>query len=64
MLNMDILELFRIFLPAEIKWLRNSATRDQAVPLLYAYFVNSVFLLYNLVQKIKNYFILNRIELK
>jgi GT2 family glycosyltransferase len=64
LLNMDILELVRIFLPAEIRWLKNSATRDQAVPLLYAYFINSVFLLYNLAQKIKNYFILNRIELK
>jgi GT2 family glycosyltransferase len=64
LLNMDILEIFRIFLPAEIRWLASSATRDQAVPLLYAYIINLVFLLYNLVQKIKNYFILNRIELK
>jgi GT2 family glycosyltransferase len=64
LLNMDILEFLRIFLPAEIRWLKNSATRDQAVPLLYAYFINSLFLLYNLIQKIKNYFILNKIELK
>jgi len=64
LLNMDILEILKIFIPAEIRWLKNSATRDQAAPLLYAYFINSLFLLYNLVQKIKNYFILNRIELK
>ncbi len=64
LLNMDILELARIFLPAEIRWLRQGATRDQAAPLLYAYFINSVFLLFNLGLRIKNHFILNRIELK
>jgi GT2 family glycosyltransferase len=64
LLNMDILELVRIFLPAEIGWFRKGATRDQAAPLLYAYFMNSVFLLFNLGLRIKNHVILNRIELK
>jgi len=41
-----------------------SATRDQALPILYAYFINILFLLYNLSVKIKNYLILNKIALK
>ena len=63
-LNMDMPDLLRIFIPAEIRWLKKEATRDQKVPLLYAYFINSLFFAYNLVLKIKNHFILNRIELK
>lgn len=64
LLNMDIPDFLRLFIPAELKWLKDGATRDQAAPLLYAYFINHVFFIYNLAVKIKNHFILNRIELK
>lgn len=63
-INMDIIELFLKFVPAELRWLRKDATGDQAAPLAYAYFINAVFFIYNLAVRIKNYFILNRIELK
>ena len=63
-LNMDIPDLLRIFIPAELRWLKKSATRDQIAPLFYAYFVNTVFLVINLVVRLKNHFILGRIELK
>lgn len=63
-INLDILEFIRFFIPAEIKWLLRKATKDQALPVLYAYFINKLLLLYNLGVKIKNYLILNRIELK
>jgi len=63
-INLDVLEFIRFFIPAEIKWLVHKATKDQASPILYAYFINKLLLLYNLGVKIKNYFILNKIELK
>ncbi|HAJ94796.1 MAG TPA: hypothetical protein DCP02_01060 [Actinobacteria bacterium] len=63
-INMDIIEFFLKFVPAELRWLRKDATGDQAAPLAYAYFMNIVFFIYNLAIRIKNYFILNRIELK
>jgi GT2 family glycosyltransferase len=63
-INLDILEFIRFFIPAEIKWLLRKATKDQSLPILYAYFINKLLLLYNLGVKIKNYLILNRIELK
>ncbi len=63
-INLDIPEFIRFFIPAELKWLVRSATRDQALPVLYAYFINILLLLYNLSVKIKNYLILNKIELK
>lgn len=63
-INMDLPELLLKFIPAELSWFRKGATRDQAGPLAYAYFINTVFFIYNLAVRIKNYFILNRIELK
>jgi GT2 family glycosyltransferase len=63
-LNMDIPDLFRIFFPAEARWLKSGVTRDQKAPLLYAYFVNTVFFVFNLAIRLKNHFILGRIELK
>ena len=63
-INMDIKELLIKFIPAELRWLRKDATGEQAAPLVYAYFMNMVFLVYNLAIRIKNYFILNKIELK
>ncbi len=63
-INLDTLEFIRFFIPSELRWLVRKATKDQALPVLYAYFINTLLLLYNLGVKIKNYFILNKIELK
>ncbi|MCD4669474.1 MAG: glycosyltransferase family 2 protein [Actinomycetia bacterium] len=63
-INMGLPGLLLKFIPAEISWLRSGATGDQAAPLAYAYIINIVFFIYNLAVRIKNYFILNRIELK
>ena len=63
-INMDTIEFIRFFIPAELRWLIRKATKDQALPILCAYFINKLLLLYNLGVKIKNYFILNKIELK
>jgi GT2 family glycosyltransferase len=63
-LNIDFPDLMRIFIPAEFKWLIKGATRDQVPALFYAYLMNTIFMMYNLAVKIKNHFILNRIELK
>jgi O-antigen biosynthesis protein len=63
-INMDLPELLRIFIPAEIRWLLGGAAAGQAEPLLYAYFMNAFFFIFNLCVRLKNHFILNRIELK
>jgi len=63
-INLDVLEFIRFFIPAELRWLVRKATKDQALSILYAYFMNTLLLLYNLGVKINNYFILNKIELK
>jgi O-antigen biosynthesis protein len=64
LINLGFLDFLRVFIKTEIRWIRNSATGDQHAPLFYAYFLNFVFLPYNLIIKIKNHLILNKIELK
>ncbi len=64
LINLGFLDFFRVFLKAEIRWIRSRATSDQYGPLFYAYFLNFVFLPYNLIIKIKNHLILNKLELK
>lgn len=63
-INTAFLDFFGKFLREEILWLRSAATRDQILAVFYAYFLNFVFLPYNLIIKLKNHLILNRIELK
>jgi hypothetical protein len=45
------------FIPAEIKWLREKATPDQYKAVFFAYFLNFLFLMYNLSIKIRNGFL-------
>jgi len=59
-INYNIAGFFKKFIPAEIKWLRSGATIDQRWPLVKAYFLNFVFLFYNLIIKIKNSVIISR----
>ena len=63
-INTGFLDFFGKFLKEEMRWLRSMATREQILPIFYAYFINFVFLPYNLTIKLKNHLILNRLELK
>jgi GT2 family glycosyltransferase len=63
-INLGFLNFFKKFFRNELHWLRNKATSDQILPIFYAYFINFVFLPYNLMIKLKNHLILNKLELK
>ena len=63
-INLGFLNLLKKFFPSELNWLRNKVTSDQIFPIFYAYFINFVFLPYNLIIKLKNHLILNKLELK
>ncbi|MBM3708795.1 MAG: glycosyltransferase family 2 protein [Actinobacteria bacterium] len=54
-LHLSLPVLFKKFLPAELKWLKNKATKDQYISLLYSYFLNFLFLPYNLIIRLENY---------
>ncbi len=63
-INIGFFRFFKTFLPSELSWLKNKATKDQTGAIFYAYFINLVFLPYNLAIKLKNHLILNKLELK
>ncbi len=63
-INMGFKNFLKNFIFAESAWLKKSADTSQILPILYAYFLNFIFLPYNLIIKLKNYLILNRLELK
>ncbi|MCJ7727840.1 MAG: glycosyltransferase, partial [Actinobacteria bacterium] len=63
-INLGFLKFLKKFFPSELNWLRNKVTSDQIFPIFYAYFINFVFLPYNLIIKLKNHLILNKLELK
>jgi GT2 family glycosyltransferase len=63
-INLGFIDFFRKFCGQELKWLKTRATRDQFQPVIYAYFINFLFLPYNLVVKLRNRLILSKIELK
>ncbi|MBM3707881.1 MAG: glycosyltransferase family 2 protein [Actinobacteria bacterium] len=54
-MHLSLAALFRKFLPAELKWLKNESTKEQYIYLLYSYFLNFLFLPYNLIIRFKNY---------
>ncbi len=56
-INLSPAEFFKRFIPAEARWLREKATHDQRIAIFYAYSLNFVFLIYNLIVKIKNSFL-------
>jgi len=64
LMHLEFIDFFRKFCKAEANWLKTEATRDQFPCILYAYFINFLFLPYNLVIKLKNHLILNKIKLK
>jgi hypothetical protein len=59
-LNSTCRSFFTIFIPAEVKWVKNAATRDQVSAIVLSYFLNFLFLPYNLIIRLKNYFILKK----
>jgi O-antigen biosynthesis protein len=61
-INCGFADFFTKFIPAEIKWLKNSATSDQRAPILKAYFLNFVFFLYNLTFRLKNTLIIAKLR--
>ncbi len=63
-INYGFIRFFNKFIPSEIKWLRLQTTKDQRRPLFEAYFLNFVFLFYNLMIKIRNFFIIKRLKEK
>jgi O-antigen biosynthesis protein len=54
--------LLRVFMPAELSWLKKKASRDQYKQLAKAYAVNVFFLPLSLARKAKNFLILRRIK--
>ena len=63
-INLGFLKFLKKFFPSELNWLRDKVTSDQIFSIFYAYFINFVFLPYNLIIKLKNHLILNKLELK
>ena len=58
LINSSFAGFLKKFIPAEIKWLRERATPDQNKALIFAYFLNFLFLVYNLAVKIRNGFLI------
>ena len=63
-INMSFFNFSKEFFKEEFKWYRIKATKDQFTPLLYAYFLNFLFLPYNLTVKVKNYLTIRKLMLK
>lgn len=62
-INSKVSHYFKLLVD-EINWARKEATRDQYVPLAYSYMLNFIFAPLNLGKKLKNYLILNKLQLK
>ena len=58
-INYSFFDFLKYFFPAESKWMRTGATKDQFFAIMYGYFLNFLFLPYNLSIKLLN---LNRIR--
>jgi GT2 family glycosyltransferase len=61
LINSSCAGFLKKFIPAELKWIREKATPDQYKALVFAYFLNFLFLIYNLAVKIKNVFLIKGI---
>jgi len=63
-INMSFFNFLRKFIKEEFRWVFSKATKDQVLPLMYAYFLNFIFSPYNLAVKVKNYLAINKLRLK
>ncbi len=61
---MSFFNFLRKFIKEEFRWVSGKATRDQILPLMYAYFLNFIFSPYNLAVKVKNYLAISKLRLK
>jgi GT2 family glycosyltransferase len=58
LISLSFAGFLKKFIPAEIRWLRKKVTPDQYKAVFFAYFLNFLFLIYNLAVKIKNGFLI------
>jgi len=63
-INMSFFNFLGKFIKEEFRWVSGKATKDQLLPLMYAYFLNFIFLPCNLAVKVKNYLAVSRLRLK
>jgi len=63
-INMSFFNFLGKFIKEEFRWVSSKATKDQLLPLMYAYFLNFIFLPCNLAVKVKNYLAISRLRLK
>jgi len=63
-INMSFFNFLGKFIKEEFRWVSGKATNDQLLPLMYAYFLNFIFLPCNLAVKVKNYLAVSRLRLK
>lgn len=59
-INLGLKDFFKVFLPAERSWLAGPGAGGQKRAILYAYFLNFLFLPYNLSVKLKRYLLIYR----
>lgn len=59
-INYSFRDFFKLFVKEELRWLKTAAAKEQSRELLYAYFLNLLFLVCNLIVKIKNYLIISK----
>ena len=57
-LNSAFPYFFRVFMPAELKWFKKGATKDQVSAIILSYFLNFLFLPYNLIIRLKNFLVI------
>jgi GT2 family glycosyltransferase len=58
LISLSFVGFLKKFIPAEVRWLREKSTPDQNKAIFFAYFLNFLFLIYNLAVKIKNRFLI------
>lgn len=61
-LNAGFNAIFKNIIPSELKWLKNNFSREQTSAILSSYFLNFLFLPYNLAIRLKNVFKMKNIK--
>jgi len=61
-INYNCRDFFKLFIREELRWFKTAAAKEQSRELLYAYFYNFLFLICNLIIKIRNYLIISKLR--
>ncbi|MCL4417306.1 MAG: glycosyltransferase family 2 protein [Actinobacteria bacterium] len=61
-INYSFRDFFVLFIREELRWLKTAAAKKQKRALFYAYFYNLLFLICNLIVKIRNYLIISKLK--